>query len=476
MTSHDRPVTRRTFLRVLAVGSTALSSAALLGACGGQATPTPAPSATQPPAVTPTTPAAASATPTPAAAATTPTPAKPYAGVTLTFIDNPDGQSTAMIALQNRVQERTGIKLNVEVVPQDQVFPKLQTALSAKSPAYDIFVIDVIYLAKIAAAQWAMPVTDRIPAQLKQDILPFALQAVEYKKQYWGLPWKAEFMSFIYNKRMIQEAGFSAPPKTIDDLIQVSLALKEKKIVNYPMAFTWAANYEQVTVDWVMYTAALGGKLFDDSGNPVFNQGGALDALQLMVDMLNKHEIIDPAALTIRGGGVRRDLLTGGKACFAYLWSFPLIVMNDPAKSPLAGQFDTALAPAGPGGPYSVAGPMAFAVSAFSQHKDAAWEFIMDLAGPEGHKFMFLQEGTAPGYHSVLQDPEVSQKLAQIGGPVYSQQAEYLAVRPALPYYDEWSAQVQQQIQSALVGQKTPKQALDEAVAATRELQKKYGV
>lgn len=473
MGTDKQALTRRALLRYLATGSAMASGWALLAACGQQATPTPTTAA---PAAAPTPTQAApttAPTPTTAAAATTPSPAATK--VTLTFLDNPDGQSPAMIALQNQVQQRTGITFNVEVVPEDQVFPKLQTALSAKSPAYDIFVIDVIYLAKIAAAQWAMPVTDKLPASLKNDILPFALEAVQYKGQYWGLPWKAEFMSFIYNKRMVSEAGFSGPPKTLDDLIQVSLALKQKKIVDYPIAFTWAANYEQVTVDWVMFTADLGGKLFDQAGNPVFHEGGALAALQLMVDMINKHQIVDPAALTLRGGGTRRDLLTGGKACFAYLWSFPLVVMNDPAKSPLAGQFEAALAPAGPGGPYSVAGPMAFAVSAFSRHKDAAWEFIQGLAGPEGHKFMFLQEGTAPGYRSVLQDPEVAKKLAEIGGPVYSQQAEYLAVRPSLPYYDEWSAQVQEQIQAALVGQKTPKQALDDAVAATRELQKKYG-
>jgi multiple sugar transport system substrate-binding protein len=405
--------------------------------------------------------------------AATPTQPK-YTGVVLHFIDNPDGQTDAMIALQNQVQQKTGIKLEVEVVPEDQVFPKLQTTLAAKSPAYDFFAIDVIYLAKMALAQWVIPVTDRLDEKLKNDILPFALQAVEYNGQFYGLPWKAEFMSFIYNKKMLQDAGITEPPKTLDDLVSTSLKLKEKKIVDYPMAFTWGANYEQVTVDWVMFTAAMGGKLFSPSGDPVFNEGAAVDALQLMSDMLNKYRIVDPTALTLKGGGTRRDLLTGGKAAFAYLWSFPLVSMNDPAKSPRAGQFDAALAPAGKGGPYSVAGPMAFGVSAFSQHKDAAWEFVRQLAGPEGHKFMFLKEGAAPGYRSVLADPEVAAKLQKIGGPVYAKQAEYLAVRPSLPYYDEWSAKIQEVIQATLVQQKTPKQALDEAVAYTKELQKKY--
>jgi multiple sugar transport system substrate-binding protein len=41
------------------------------------------------------------------------------------------------------------------------------------------------------------------------------------------------------------------------------------------MVFSWAANYEQVTVDYVMLVKSLGGELFDAQGNPVFNQAPA---------------------------------------------------------------------------------------------------------------------------------------------------------------------------------------------------------
>jgi multiple sugar transport system substrate-binding protein len=473
---HGQRLTRRQMLKLGGV-PVALGIGGVLASCAqpGAATPTPAPAPTPAVQASPTPAAMAAPTPTPQSPAT-PTPSGPrFAGVTLNFIDNPEGQSDAMIELQNEAQQLTGAKLQVEVVPEGEVFPKLQTALAAKSPTYDFFVIDHIYLAKMAKAGWVMKVTDRLTPALKDDILPFALQAVEYNGQFYGLPWKAEFMSFIYNKQMLAEAGIAGPPKTLDEFVDTCLKLKEKKIVDYPMAFTWAANYEQVTVDWVMYLSAMGGQVFTPDGEPAFNEGAGVEALQFMVDLIHKYQIVDQAALTLRGGGVRRDLMTGGKAAFALLWSFPLVQMNDPAKSPRAGQFDAALAPAGKGGPFSVAGPMAFGVSAFSKNPEAAWEFISHLAGPKGHKYMFLKEGTAPGYKSVLADPEVASKLQQIGGPVYAEQAKYLAVRPPLPYYDEWSAKIQEGIQAALVKQKTPKQVLDEAAAFTKELQKKYG-
>jgi ABC-type glycerol-3-phosphate transport system substrate-binding protein len=71
-----------------------------------------------------------------------PAPTPRFTGVTLTLIDNPEGQTEAMIALQKRCEEKTGARLNVEVVPHDQVRSKLLAALVAKLPTYDLFYIE----------------------------------------------------------------------------------------------------------------------------------------------------------------------------------------------------------------------------------------------------------------------------------------------------------------------------------------------
>ncbi|MDW8053585.1 MAG: extracellular solute-binding protein [Anaerolineae bacterium] len=391
------------------------------------------------------------------------------------MIDNPEGQSESMIALQKQCEEQTGIKLNVEVVPHDQVSVKLETALAAKAPTYDLFVIDIIHLPKYAAAGWVTPLNDFITPEVEEDILPFAKQGVMYQGKWLGLPWKAEWMSFVYNKKMLADAGYDRPPSTWDELIEMSLALKQKGIVEYPVIFSWAANYEQVTVDYVMLVKSLGGELFDEKGEPVFNKGAGVEALQLMYDMMHKHQIIDPAALTLRGGGARRDAAIGGKGAFVFLWGTPLLVMNNPEKSPRAGEFAIAMAPAGKGGSFSVAGPMGWSITAFSKNKEAAYEFIKCLAGPEGEKFMFLKEGAPPGWKSVLADPEVSAKLKEAGGEVMAQQALNLAVRPALPYYSEWSSALQQEVHNVLTKQKTAQQALDDLAEFTRKLRAKYG-
>ena len=115
-----------------------------------------------------------------------------------------------MIALEQKCMADTGITLKVEVVPQDEVDTKMQTALSAKSSAYDIIGIDIIDLAKFDAAGWLTPLDSYIDAATKADILPFALEGISYNGKILGLPWKSEYMVFVYNKKMLSDAGFKS--------------------------------------------------------------------------------------------------------------------------------------------------------------------------------------------------------------------------------------------------------------------------
>jgi len=400
--------------------------------------------------------------------------AKPFAGVTLHMLDSAEGQTDAMIALENKCMDETGVTMNVEVVSPDDVRTKLQTALSAKSAAYDIVGIDIIDLAKYGAAGWVEPLDSYIDEATKSDILPFALEGISYNGQILGLPWKSEFMVFVYNKQMLSDAGIANPPATWEELVADSIILKEKGIVDYPVAMTWGAGYEQITSDYTMIAKSMGAELFDQDGKPVFNTGAGVEALQLMNDMVNKDKIVDPAALTLKGGGARRDLLLGGQAAFVFLWGNPLVYMNDPANSNLAGQFALAMAPSGGAGPISLAGPMGMSISAFSANKEATWAFLKCIAGPAGEKELFLKDGSPFGYTSVLNDPEVQAKLADFGGDVTAKQAENLAVRPSLPYYSDWSSALQDTVQKVLTGQAEAQQAMDDLAARTIQMQAEY--
>ena len=113
-------------------------------------------------------------------------------------------------------------------------------------------------------------------------------------------------------------------------------------------------------------------------------------------------------------------------------------------------------------------------IATTSRNKEAAWKMLYAIAGPQGEKGLFLKEGSPAGWRSVLQDAEVAAKLTQSGGSTMAKQAEYLAVRPAVPYYAEWSSGLQQAVQKALTDKASVQDALDDLATYAKGLKAKF--
>jgi len=75
-----------------------------------------------------------------------------------------------------------------------------------------------------------------------------------------------------------------------------------------------------------------------------------------------------------------------GDIAYCLCWGgSPLVPMNNPDQSKVVGQVEIGLMPSVDGKhPYTVAGPMGWAISKNTKHPKEAWEFVQFMAGPEG--------------------------------------------------------------------------------------------
>lgn len=389
---------------------------------------------------------------------------KPLAGTVLHTIASPSNEEF-FTKINQEFKEKTGIEIQVDTVGYNDVAPKLMNSFMAGGSTYDLFVMDVIDLPRFVSAGWVAPVDEWITDDMKKDLLPFAAQALQYEGKFYGLPYASEYKSFVYNKAMLEKAGFTAPPKTWDDFIQYSKTLQEKGIVKYASAWAWSQT-EGLVCDFVAIASSMGGKLFDDSGNPVLNSPENVQALQLMVDMIYKHKIVDPASLQYNESNVL-SAMSAGDIAFELNWGLPLTPLNDKSKSKIVGQAEVAPLP------YTVssatiAGPMSYAISAGSKNKEAAWEYIKFLNDQNGSKRQALEIGMFPGWKSVYEDAEV--KSGVPGLDKILEQAEVAVNRPQIPWYNEWSSKFQVELQNALTQKKTPQQALDDAMEESQKI------
>ncbi len=372
------------------------------------------------------------------------------------------------------IAEFTALHPNITVTPEyvayDALHDKIATGMAAGQSPFDIMLVDDIWFPEFAQAGWLKDVSAEIPADMKADSSQAAWDIVSYDGEQYGLPWLLDQLYFYYNDDMLQRAGFTAPPTTYEEMMSMAQVMREKGIVDAPIVTAWG-QIEAVITEFVAFLYGNGGQFFDDAGTPVFNSPEAVAVLQWMVDGVTSG-LVNPASTTYGEEDIR-NTMSAGKAAFGINWAYMLDLANDPKESTVAGNIKMALMPVFQAGKdagivsSSNNGSMGFAVSAGSEHADAAFQFIEYLTSKDVQKRYAAH--VTPLWTSLYSDPELL-AAQPVLLDMFAKQWPYAHVRPKVPYYLEMSQALQVAIQEALTGAKTPQQALDDAVKTASDL------
>ena len=359
-------------------------------------------------------------------------------------------------------KQNPGIKVNLTFVAYEALHDKIVAA--APAGTYDTVLVDVIWPAEFASKKMIVDITDRFPESERSKIFAGALKTTEYDVRYYGVPWILDTKYFFYNKKMLGEAGVS-PPDTWDAVVGAARALKSDGVVEYPLVWSWA-QAEALICDYATLLGAYGGKFFDESGEPGFNSGGGLEALEFMRMTLDE-KLSNPASTESLEEDVRR-IISQGEAAMALNWTYMFALANDPNESQVAGEIDIAHTPKGPAGAPGVNGSMGIAISNGSQNQDAAWKYIQFMTSQKiQNQYAKL---SLPIWKSSYDQEEVIQALPQVV-PIAKEQLNDMILRPVVTNYNDVSHTLQVEIQQALTGEKSPKQALDDAANSVAETQ-----
>jgi multiple sugar transport system substrate-binding protein len=359
-------------------------------------------------------------------------------------------------------KQNPGIKVNLTFVAYEALHDKIVAA--APAGTYDTILVDVIWPAEFASKKMIVDITDRFPESERSKIFAGGLKTTEYEGRYYGVPWILDTKYFFYNKKMLGEAGVN-PPDTWDAAVEAARTLKSKGVVEYPLMWSWT-QAEALICDYATLLGAYGGQFFDGSGKPAFNTGGGLQALEFMRMTLDE-KLSNPASIESIEDEVRR-IISQGEAAMALNWTYMFALANDPNESQVAGQIDIAHTPKGPAGAPGVNGSMGMAIANGSQNQDAAWKYIQFMTSQKiQNQYAKL---SLPIWKSSYNQEQVVQALPEVV-PVAKEQLNDMILRPVVTQYNSVSHTLQVQIQQALTGDKSPKQALDDAAKAVAETQ-----
>ncbi len=381
-------------------------------------------------------------------------------------------------------EKKTGLKVNYNNAPWAQYRDTMVTKFVGGAPIDALWVSDS-WLPEWAEAGWLAPI-DGMPELTKYnaDVDDFCNQSMRYKGKQYGLTYYSDYMAFFYDEAKLKKAGIAAPPKTWDEVVQQSLLMKKAGVAEYPLMLSMARE------SWLIeFLSALvfsnGGRFVDDAGNAVMQDPakGAQQAMQWVVDAVNKHKIVSPACVEIGElNGLKS--FTSGNHAFAMLGRYRVRTLNDPAQSQIAGNAKQALMPAGPRGSNATVGWLRFygltAQAAADKARAANAAKLIEWFGGKAdgqyafQKLMFTDIGSGFGVKSLFQDPDIKASYAKYSDiAMFEKQQQFARKKDVVSrWFGEWDEVNGTAWQSAIVGKSSVADALKKSGQAWNDMKK----
>lgn len=389
--------------------------------------------------------------------------------ITLRAIHRPDEGATTT-HFTEEFERLTGIKVEVDFVGWDVIHDKILSVLIAEGGGYDIVFIPGAYFTEFAATGTFEPL-EILPEEMPQWV-PTAVEDYTYEDQLLAIPWYLGGPHFLYNAKYLAQAGVDPNEiETWDDLLEACRKIKAARVLEY--SFIPSCKYPgNWNYNWGTMTIAMGGRFFDEEMNPVFNEGGGLKALELLVQGV-KEGLFDPAGIAMDDYETLKAFQAGGNSAFLLDSTWSATQTVNPAVSAIAEDVKIMLVPGCKerrSGGFMYTGGIGIMKS--SPHKAEAERYIRFLTSMETQIWHAAKGANLPTRVYLYEDPIKSSISKE--WPIYgslAEQIQYDEISPHVPYLASMMRIVATAVQKAVGGKATAKEALDWAVSEVRKLQ-----
>lgn len=300
--------------------------------------------------------------------------AKPYDGVTINVLGNSSVASTYMQENIAKFTEETGIKVNYEQLTNDQLNTRILVSMAAGGKDLDAFMF-MAYQNTTMYVQngWLEPLDSYIDEEFNvADFLASGIEASSVDGVLYGIPHGSEYTCYFYNKTMLNEAGIDASTiKTFDDLVAALATIEEKLPGTHGIALRGSGYGAAVMVPVV--ARSYGGTFYDENGKAAINTPEWVKGTEVYCEML-KYAQEGASAMS---WSETCNVFAQKQTAFRMDADAQYTYLIDPDSS-LVGRDELGfmVPPTGDVKASSSSGNWSIGISAGSQNKGAAWEFV----------------------------------------------------------------------------------------------------
>ncbi len=261
-----------------------------------------------------------------------------------------------------------GTKIQIEVVPWDNLQQKLTTDISAGANA-DLSIIGTRWLLDYVSQGIITPLDSHVTPDFKARFIDTFLTPSVMDGKVYGLPIAASARALYYNKDVFAKAGLSGPPGTWAELA----ADAEKIKASAPGVFAFGLQGKEIETDVYFYYAlwSQGGEIVQ-GGKSGLGSAAAVNAAKIYRSLIS-NSLTQPGVTSYSREDVQ-NLFKQGKV--AAVITAPFLSSQIKKEAPNL-QYGVAAIPAGPGGVRGTYGVTdSIVLFENSKVKEEAWKFL----------------------------------------------------------------------------------------------------
>jgi multiple sugar transport system substrate-binding protein len=315
-------------------------------------------------------------------------------------LTSPERTETLRFLVQKFEQQNPGVNVEITSLPWGSAFEKLATMVSAGD------LPDVVEMPdrweSLYAGNGKLESLEPYLAKWSETgaLNERALQmARTVNNTAYLLPYGVYLRALVYNKTLFRQAGIVAPPKTLDEFLQVS-----RKISALPGKAGYCLRGGQGGLNaWMIFGAGIAGNnlYFRPDGTSTLTDPEWIKGLTWFIDLY-------------KNGLAPRDSVNWGfnEVVAAFYAGTCAMLDQDPdsliaiAQRMKPEDFGVAPLPKGPSGKaYPTTGWTGWSIFRSSEHRDLDWKLIQTLDDPAGNLIWNKRIGALPIYRSAEKDP-----------------------------------------------------------------------
>ena len=400
------------------------------------------------------------------------TPGRPFAGTELKVLCVVASQFRAHEARLPAFTEQTGITARYTFVPFASMRESLTAEMVGGGGDYDLVIVMDQWVASLA--NMLEPLDSRVQAKaIPLDRWPEAhLRQGRVGGALLGLPSRGHVQLLFYRRDIFEKHNI-AVPATWEDVVTAAQAVQQREPGMTGLSVPYGRGNGQNLMVWYNFLWGRGGQLFDAQGAPAFNSAAGLQSVQDYVDLLRRHRVVAPGAVSFAEQDAVNFMGQGNAAMLPVWWWVRSTLLNPQSSRLTAEQLGFAPMPSYAGRPRTTfTNTWVWGITRRSRRKDAALELLTWIANPALEREVLL-DPRENDVVAVMQPNLLDEAVNARFGGMHRMAADGLRETQSITFGPEWpqiSEALETAMNEAATGTRTVPEAFNTAAATVRRI------